>query len=226
MSIRDWLKGGTGKAGDPATPVEADTPADTRGDGPPTLDDRTEPGGQGSPATNQATSEPMPSTPGHSDPDATLEPPLLEDMNVGAADPQRPSLPAASSEPASGAAPAPSDSPGSAPRDLGGPGTTPDRLRPMPDMATSTGVDLGPANPVSDSPGESHRAPGMQGVESPAERVDTDVQASAAAMDPDTGRPSGSGDSQGVPIPSETASPGTSEEHGVVQGARIPDNDG
>lgn len=207
-------------------PVDADTPQDVQGDGAATLEDRTEPGGLGSPATNQGTAQPMPSTPGHRDPNAPLEPPLLEDMNVGAADPQRPALDAASSAPASGAAAPSSAGPGDAPRDLGGPGTTPDRLRPMPDMATSTGAGSGPANPLSDSPGESHRAPGMQGTASPAERVETDVHASAAGMVPETGRMSGGGDAQGVPIPSETASPGTSEEHGVVQGARIPDNDG
>ena len=205
-------------------PVDADTPQDVQGDGPATLDDRTEPGGQGSPATNQGKAEPMPSTPGHRDPNAPLEPPLLEDMNVGAADPQRPALDLASSAPTTGAEPGPFDGPAQAPRDLSGPGTTPDETRPTPDMATSTGVDLGPANPLSDSTGESHRAPGLQGTDSPAEQVETDVHASAGAMVRDTGRPSGGGDAHGVPIPSETPSPGTSEEHGVVQGARIPDN--
>ena len=207
-----------------AGPVDADSPADTRGDGPATLEDRTEPGGQGSPATNQAKSEPMPSTAGHRDPNAPLEPPLLEDMNVGAADPQRPSLPTASSAPTSSAQAPASATPSSAPQDLSGPGTEPDRLRPMPDMATASGTATGPENPLSDSPGTSHRAPGLQGTESPAERLGTDDEAGAAAMVRDTGRPSGGGDAHGADVPSETPSPGTSQEHGVVQGARIPDS--
>jgi hypothetical protein len=220
MSIRDKIF--SGSPADDASSVEAD-PEDTRGEGSATLADRTEPGGQGSPATNQGKTEPMPSTPGHRDPNALIEPPLLEDMNVGAADAQRPSLPTASSAPASWAAGPPSATPGSAPRDLSGPGDDPDRLRPTPDLATATGTDLGPANPLPDSTGSSHRAPGLQGSGSPAEEPETDEQASAAAMVRETGRPAGSGDAHGAPVPSEQPSPGTSEEHGVVQGARIPD---
>lgn len=207
----------------PADPVEADSPQDTRGDGPATLQDRVEPGGQGSPATNQGKAEPtMPPTPGHRDPSAPLEPPALDEMTVGADDPQRPSHPAAAELPTTGAEPAPGDGPANAPRDLSGPGTTPDRTRPTVDTGTSTGTDLGPQNPLSSTPGRSHRAPGLQGQDSPAEQVETDVHDSAAAMVRDTGRPSGAGDVHGVPVPSEEPSPGTSEEHGVVQGARIP----
>ncbi len=62
------------------------------GDGPVTLGDRTEPGGQGSPDTNQAKAEPMSPTPDHPEPPAAPE---LSDMNVGAGDPQAPSHPAA-----------------------------------------------------------------------------------------------------------------------------------
>jgi hypothetical protein len=224
MSIRDKIFGSTQRAAQ-ARSAEADTPEDTRGEGSATLADRTAPGGQGSPATNQGKAEPMPSTPGHRDPSAVLEPPLLEDMNVGAADAQRPSLGAASAAPASSAAATASATPLSAPTDLSGPGADPDRLRPVPDTATASGTDTGPENPVQDSPGSSHRAPGLQGSTSPAEELGTDGQASAAAMVADTGRPSGGGDAHGAPVPSESPSPGTSQEHGVVQGARIPDSD-
>ncbi len=60
------------------TPGESSQPQDTRGDGPVDLDDRTEPGGQGSPDTNQAKTEPRPVDP---------EAPELESMNVSVNDP-------------------------------------------------------------------------------------------------------------------------------------------
>jgi hypothetical protein len=129
----------------------------------------------------------MPSSPDHRDPNAPLEPPTLDEMTVGASDPQRPSLPTAA-----------------------------------PTAARGSGREV----PVDDSAGEAHRAPGLQGTTPPGEQVETDVEASAAEMVRDTGRPSGAGDVHGVPVPSETASPGTSEESGVVQGARLPGPDG
>lgn len=76
--------------------------------------------------------------------------------------------------------------------------------------------------PQQEQPGTIHRTPGWQGTPSPAERAETDVAASAAAMEPDTGGPAGAGDPRGVEVPSGEAAPGTSEEHGVVQGARTP----
>jgi hypothetical protein len=45
-------------------------------------------------------------------------------------------------------------------------------------------------------------------------------------MTRDTGRPAGGGDARGVTVPGEVAGEGTSGEHGVVQGARIPRSDG
>ncbi|MFP5218677.1 MAG: hypothetical protein ACLGIG_02915 [Actinomycetes bacterium] len=184
------------------------------------LGDRTAPGDSGtgysgSPVGNQGKSEPMPSTPGHRDPNAPLTPPTLDEMNVGADDPQRPSF--GSTPPASGAV--------SAPGDLSGPGAAPYETRPSVDGTSPTGTDRGPEVPLSSTPGESHRAPGLQGTPSPAERVETDVEESAGAMARDTGRPAGSGDPQGVPAVGTTPSDGTSEEHGVVQGARIPQAD-
>lgn len=76
-------------------PGSVSEPQDVGGRGPVTLADRTAHGGQASPDTNQGKAEPMPPTPGDPDPTAPVEPPSLEDMNVGAADPQSPSHPAA-----------------------------------------------------------------------------------------------------------------------------------
>lgn len=70
---------------------DANTPADETGDGPVTIEDRVEPGGEGSPGANQAKTEPMPPSGTHSE---QLVPPELGDMNVGAGDPQAPSHPA------------------------------------------------------------------------------------------------------------------------------------
>ena len=68
-------------------------PSQPEGDGPVTLSDRTEPGGQGSPDTNQARTEAMSPTPDHPEPAAAV--PDLGAMNVGSADPQSPSHPSA-----------------------------------------------------------------------------------------------------------------------------------
>lgn len=142
---------------------------------------------QGSRAANQAKSEPMPSTSGHRDPNAALEPPLLEDMNVGAGDPQAPRHPAAA-----------------------GSGLPLD-VEPEPRGAT-------PADPATAS-----HVPGVMGDTGPDESVETDVEASAAALGPSgSTRPAEPGDAQGVPVPSPDAAPGTSEQHGVVRGARTP----
>ena len=58
-----------------------------QGDGPVTLADRTAPGGEGSPDTNQGKTEPMSPTPDHPEP---LAAPSLEDMSAGAASAQLP----------------------------------------------------------------------------------------------------------------------------------------
>lgn len=206
-------------------PGGADTPLATEGEGTVGLEARTAPDQKGSPATNQGTAEPMPSTPGHRDPNAPLEPPSLDEMTVGVADPQRPSLPTAAAAPTTGAEPGPGSGPQSAPRDLSGPGAAPFQERPAGLGRNATGVDLGPDLPSSGTAGQAHRAPGLQGTTSPAEEVETDVDSSAAAMVRDTGRDAGAGNVHGVPVPSEEPSPGTSQEHGVVQGARIPVSD-
>lgn len=198
-------------------PGGASTPLDTAGDGPVGLEDRVSGDEKGSPGSNQAQAEPMPSSPGHRDPNAPLTPPTLDEMNVGADDPQRPSF----------GAPSRVTGEVSPPGDLGSGGAAPYQTRPEVDGTAPTGTDRGPEAPVSTTPGESHRAPGLQGSASPAERLDTDLGESARAMTRETGRPAGSGDPQSVPSVGTTASEGTSEEHEVVQGARIPsDEDG
>jgi hypothetical protein len=235
VSEQSATEGKTGLAGGgvPAEQLPRDdepggesTPLDTEGAGPVGLEDRTRTDEKGSPATNQAKAEPIAPTPGHRDPTAPLTPPLLQDMNVGAGDPQAPShRAAASAAPTTGAEPPASAGPGNAPTDLTAGGSSPQWERPLQDTASSTGRATGPENPLSATPGSSHKAPGMQGAPSPAEEVETDAEDSAAAMTRDTGRPSGGGDPRGVGMPGEVPGEGTSGEHGVVQGARIPRSD-
>ncbi len=81
------------------TAGDASQPQDTRGEGPVTLEGRTEPGGQGSPDTNQGKAEPEATVEHEADPRAEREAPDLSSMNVGAADPQAPSHPAAGRQP-------------------------------------------------------------------------------------------------------------------------------
>ncbi len=81
MQSPDVADGNDDDAQDDARSVSS--PTDVGGRGPVTLSDRTRHGGQGSRDTNQAKTEPMPSTPGDPDPNAELEPPSLAQMNVG-----------------------------------------------------------------------------------------------------------------------------------------------
>jgi hypothetical protein len=193
------------------------TPRDTEGAGPVGLEDRTD--GDGAPAANQAKAEPIAPTPGHRDPNAPLVPPVLEDMNVGTADPQSPSHPAAvvPSPPAAGAPAARLDNAGSAPA----------AQRPASEPGTSTGRATGPEQPISGTPGLSHRAPGMQGATGPDESVESDLARGVREVAPDgpsTVPSDGSaGDAAGVPVPSRHASEGTSEEHGTARGVRTPE---
>lgn len=94
-------------------PGAVSRPEDTRGDGPVTLGDRTEPGGQGSPGANQAGTEPAPAP--------ALGAPDLDSMNVGGADPQAPRHPAALRSDTSGTG---SYASGLAPAGPSGPRTT------------------------------------------------------------------------------------------------------
>jgi len=78
-------------------PGAASQPEDLVGDGPVTIEDRTEPGGQGSPDTNQGKTEPLSPTTEHPEP---MGAPDLDTMSVGVTDPQAPRHPgAAGSDP-------------------------------------------------------------------------------------------------------------------------------
>jgi hypothetical protein len=202
-------------------------PEDVHGDGPVTLEDRTEPGGQGSPGANQGKTEPMSPSGTHSEP---LAPPDLDEMNVGGGDPQAPRHPGAAGSAPSGTG-AYADAPaGQQPTGLSGPGTTPDATRPTVDLTSSTGRAPGPENPVQETSGTAHRAPGLDGTTPAGEAVDSDTSAGAARMGPQaldsTDDPSpGQGDDQSVPSSGTSPLPGTSEEHRVVSGVKLPQAD-
>jgi hypothetical protein len=201
------------------------TPEDETGDGPVTIEDRVEPGGEGSPGTNQGKTEPMSPSGYHSEP---MAPPDLEGMNVGAADPQRPRHPAAVGEPSGGYTGEPV---GQEPTGLSGPGATPDAMRPTIDTTTSTGRAPGPEMPVQqDTTGVAHRVPGLQGSTPDGESVETDVSAGAARMGPQApdstaGKAPGQGGDAGVPSSGSSPAQGTSEEHRVVAGVKLPEAD-
>jgi hypothetical protein len=59
-------------------------------------------------------------------------------------------------------------------------------------------------------------------VSSPEEEIETDLGRSVASLDSPEGE-SGPGDAAGVPVGSEQAAPGTSQESGVAQGSRTPE---
>ena len=203
------------------------TPEDDSGDGPVTIEDRVEPGGEGSPGSNQAKTEPMSPTGTHSEP---MAPPDLGDMNVGAAHPQAPRHPGALRSGTSATGAYAHEPAGQEPTGLGGPGTEPDENRPVLDTTTSTGRAPGPEKPAQTTTGTSHRAPGLDGTTPAGESVETDVQAGAARtgpqpLDSTSGEAPGQGDDQSVPVPGDAPSPGTSEEHRVVAGVKLPEAD-
>ena len=205
----------------------ASQPEDVSGDGPVTLSDRTEPGGQGSPDTNQGRTEPLAPTTEHPEP---LGAPDLSSMNVGAADPQIPSHPAALGDrtgPTGGYA---HEAAGVQPTRMSGPGTSPDATRPDVDTTTSTGRAPGPEQPLQTTTGTSHRAPGLKGDTPDGEAVGTDVEAGAARMGPGAidsrdGLSPGQGDDQSVPSSGTATAPGTSQEQRIVSGIRLPEAD-
>jgi hypothetical protein len=202
-------------------------PEDLEGDGPVTLEGRIEPGGQGSPDTNQGKAEPMDVTGQHSTP---LAVPSLDEMNVGGRDPQSPRHPAAEGSGMSATGAYAHEPAGQEPQGLGGPGTTPDQTRPEADLTSSTGRAPGPEKPLQRSTGESHRVPGLNGVPPPDESVTTDVQAGAARMGPQAldstpGQMPSEGDGHDVPTSAGTALPGTSEEHRIVAGVKLPEGE-
>jgi len=187
-------------------PGSASSPLDVGGGGPVTLQDRMTHGGQGSPDTNQGKTEPIPPTPAAPDPAAELPAPSLGDMNVGGADPQSPSHPAAR------------------PRDLPEAGRVEGQGAPADDpVAPDSSAGL-----VAAGGGTARRAPGSLGV-SP-EQQDTDVQAGAVHMQPGgepgaAAPPAEPGNAHEVPVPHELPAPGTSQQAPIVQGARTPASD-
>ena len=214
-------------SGDPQARGAASQPEDTSGDGPVTLSDRTEPGGQGSPDTNQGKVEPFSPTTEHPEP---MGAPDLSSMNVGAADPQAPRHPASlggGSPHTGGYAFEPA---GVQPTRMSGAGTVPADDRPGVDTTTSTGRGPGPEQPVQDTTGTAQRAPGSLGETPDGEAVETDVQAGAARMGPGAvdsrdGLSPGQGDDKSVPSSGTAAAAGTSQEHRIVSGIRLPEAD-
>ena len=200
-----------------AEPGSVSSQLDVEGRGPVTLDERTKPGGQASPDTNQGKAEPMPATPGEADPTAPLPPPELGDMNVGAADPQTPSHSAARDRDVSLAGGTLYAGPLNA-------GVSPLDDRPALDQATSTGRASGPERPEQATVGTAQRQAGSLGV-SPEEQ-ETDVDAGAARMVP--GAPPASsapptaqpGDPKSVSVPHDLPMEGTSETQSIVHGIR------
>ncbi len=191
---------GTFTSDDADQPGAASQPEDLAGDGPVTIEDRTEPGGQGSPDTNQGKIEPMSPTSGHPEPMAA---PDLDSMNVGGADPQAPRHPGA----------------------LGS------GLSATGSYSSALAAPPGPELSEQQTGGTSHRAPGLQGTTPEGESIETDVEAGAARTGPQPldsapGSSPGQGDDQGVPSSGTSASPGTSEEHRIVRGVRLPEGDG
>lgn len=187
-------------------PGEASTPEDTQADGPVTLSDRTEPGGQGSPGSNQGRTEPTSPTGTHSEP---LAVPDLDDMNVGGADPHAPRHPGALQSSTTDTGSCAHEAAGQQPTRLSGDG---------------------PERPVQTSTGTAHRAPGIQGQTPEGESVTTDTSAGAARMGPSApdstaGESPGQGDDQSVPSSGTAAAEGTSQEHRVVAGIKLPEED-
>lgn len=230
MGIKDLFHRGSGAHHTRGGDVSA--PEDTRGEGTVGLADRTAPGGQGSPDTNQAKTEPMPPTPGHADPSGTgphTEPPdvpALGSMNAGAANasaahPVGVGLGTGTAAPAGSASWAAAADP---PRGPAASGSVPADERPVLGSSASTGRGSGPELPEAQTTGEAHRAPGLMGQPGAGESVETDVDAGAARARPD--RPvtplTRSGDPHGVSVPSSDAAVGTSEEQPAVEGIKTP----
>jgi hypothetical protein len=212
--------------------AESNTPKDESGEGPVTLEDRVEPGGEGSPGSNQASGQTEPGDKLASDA-PTLEPltpPDLDSMNVGGAEPQAPRHPDALRSEMSATGAYAHEPAGEQPTSLGGPGATPDENRPHVDGTANTGRAPGPEIPVKETSGVSHRVPGLDGQTPSGESVVTDTEAGAARMGPQAldsvGDPSpGQGDDQSVPSSGTSAMSGTSEEHQVVAGIKLPEGD-
>jgi hypothetical protein len=201
-------------------------PEDVGGDGPLTLEDRVSPGGATTGVdANQGKTEPMSPTGTHAEPLAPVD---LDSMNVGGADPQAPRHPDALRSATSGTGSYAHADPGTEPTGLSGPGATPDENKGTADLTSSTGRAPGPEKPVQLTTGEAHRAPGLDGSTPAGESVTTDVDAGAARMGPQAldsqpGSSPGQGDDRSVFLPGGAPASGTSEEHQVVAGIKLPE---
>lgn len=192
-------------------PGEASQPEDTQGDGTVTLSDRTAPGGQGSPGANQAKHE------------TVLDLPDLDGMNVGSADPQAPRHPGALRSETSASGSYAHEAADQASTRFSPDGSTPGAAAPAP-----AAVD--PAQPRQTSSGTAHRAPGLDGQTPDGESVTTDTAAGAARMGPQAtdstpGQSPGQGDDASVPSSGTAPLEGSSQEHQVVKGIRLPQED-
>jgi hypothetical protein len=214
---------------EPQDATTSNTPKDESGDGPVTLEDRIEPGGEGSPGSNQAAEAEPPSPSGNRS--ERLAVPDLGEMNVGGADPQAPRHPDALLSQTSSTGAYAHEPAGQPPSRLSGEGHNPDEVRPEPDLTSSTGRAPGPEQPLQESTGTAHRAPGQQGSTPEGESVTSDTSAGAARMAPQApgstaGQSPGQGDDATVPSSGTAPTPGTSEEHRIVSGIKLPQDDG
>lgn len=179
------------------------------GDGPVALEDRTGPGGQGSPGSNQGKTEPMSTA---TDDPQGFDTPSLASMNLGANDAQAPGHPAAQASAPSCGASGPLS--GAASLDATG--------RLLPDRGLPGG--------------DAHLAPGLQGATPAGEAAGVDLAAGGAAMrtnpsadgpsGPHGEDPSGPGDAGPSPAVGDGPLAGSSEQLPVVQGIRRPDHGG
>jgi hypothetical protein len=104
-------------------------------------------------------------------------------------------------------------------------GDNPANQRPTAHTGDTTGRADGPLQPVSDEHGTAHRAPGSLGSTGPDEQIDTDMERSAqnTNVQGTPGTSAGPGDASEVPVTSDEAAPGTSQETAVAQGPRTPE---
>lgn len=147
-------------------------------------------------AANQGKTEPMPTGAGDEGAPAQSEPELpdLDSMNVGASDPQAPNHAAAA--------------------------VTADRAAAGMDLASGGEVSV----PAGTDASEAFRAPGSMGSDGGDQQIETDVATSSARTNPmgSEGADAGAGDAAGVPVVSEDAAAGTSQDSAEVQGSRTP----
>ena len=233
MGIKDFLGRKRSSSQEPRgdEPGAAQTPRDEGGEGTVDLGDRL---GGGAPGSNQGkTSSAPPEEPGDAGPTSapgiTAQVPELDDMNIGASDPQT-SRPLGVPRPAARTAGPPAGEAAPARADSDQAGSSPAQQRPDTDSGSSTGRDTGPEQPAQKTEGTAQREPGERGQTGPDENLETDMTASGEAMSPgqgpgeDTPVPT-PGNAQGVSVPGTQSAQGTSEDAPPAQGARTPEGE-